>query len=101
LKTYLATLMIAFAAAGCGGGDGVGTGTGNPTNGAPGAANGAGPSLFPTAVYTGLDETGAFKVPIAVNGATGVKWTSSNPAIGTVSGDDVLIPSLSCMGANL
>jgi len=44
--------------------------------------------LFPVAVYTGFDEAGGYKVPIAASGATGITWKSSDSSIAGVSGND-------------
>jgi hypothetical protein len=51
---------------------------------------GSGPTLFPTAVNTGFDDSGKYTVPIAVSDATGVVWTSSDPSVATVSGNDTV-----------
>ena len=47
-------------------------------------------TLFPTTVYTGLDEGSKYSVPIAASGATGITWSSSDPTIATVTGNDTL-----------
>src|SRR5262249_15548339 len=48
----------------------------------------SGLTLYPTAAFTGLDESAKYSVPIAASGAAGITWTSSDPTIATVSGTD-------------
>lgn len=47
-------------------------------------------TVYPaTTLYTGVEDRGAkYMVNIAVSGATGVTWTSADPTIATVKGDD-------------
>jgi hypothetical protein len=72
-------LLVSLVLSGCGGDMTMGTN----------AANTAGaPVLFPTAVYTGFDETGHYSVPVAASGATGLTWSSSDPSVASVSGTD-------------
>jgi hypothetical protein len=54
-----------------------------------GGGSGTGPTLFPVKIYTGLDDSGAqYKAPIAATGGTGITWSTSDPNLATVSGDD-------------
>jgi hypothetical protein len=63
---------------------GIGLGcSGNMTG-----SNNQGLTLFPTNAYTGFDESSKYSVPIAVSGATGVTWSSSDSSIATVTGND-------------
>lgn len=47
-------------------------------------------TIYPTTtLYTGVEDTGAkYKVNIAVSGATGVMWTSTDSTVATVQGND-------------
>jgi hypothetical protein len=51
----------------------------------------SGVTLFPTLVYTGVEAGGAaYAVPIAASGATGMRWSSSDATVASVSGNDTL-----------
>lgn len=46
-------------------------------------------AVFPTTVYTGVEDTGAKdSVPVSMDGGTRIFWTASSPAIATVIGGD-------------
>jgi hypothetical protein len=72
--TSLTCLTLAAAVAGCGGGD---SGSNNPSQ--PPAGGGSLSILYSKA-YTAYDGVHTFKVPVMVNGVTGVTW-SAEPAL--------------------
>jgi hypothetical protein len=84
----ISALLSGSVFLGCGGGDMPMAA--DPGGGTPPTSTGAAPVLFPTAVNTGFDENGQYKVPVAASGATGLTWSSSDPTIASVAGTDAL-----------
>src|SRR5262249_14816937 len=48
-------------------------------------------SIFPSQVYTAVEDTGArYSVPVAATGAGAANWSTSDSSVAAVSGTDVL-----------